>query len=642
MVEEGFVWNPIGPYRDELVVIGSVKKAKDDLSIATVVGYAVVENGKVVKNGSSGKSYRRKELGYNPDDDIREMYNLDLLSEAMDTKLQKSYRDMIANVTASALCPRPLRSVMRMFADRGGEQLVTKGKYCQQLAECGANAYYHTRPTAEFMMFDKDKYASRVNCVQEAFFQAKSILLKIFGGRPAFTSMASSWAPGVSGTLADGKPRLCSTPIILESIMGYPLDMAEIDTIPYGPPVPYDETTYTAEDLAFGLERFDGFVEAIQPRNLQILDTNSFLFTDKHSGPIDRLLTQHYRVVMNIWDNTASILANGNKAIYLVRPLRLAADAREGISTTSIVQRGMSVQLLAMIVAWAQNDEHRAQMNASFHDGVFQGYVAEYAEKALHMPRRAVAAACRDVYTDPEVYALKQNDLPKTFSDDKDYPIAKNLKKIIKQGGKSADNANVEHDEPDEFEKEEGEADGKAFSVNTLVLRRVMNLISYGDLSSLDKVAILVAKCDVILSEDSPTYKTLRMRWELVLKKLKPDSCSQKALAEYLKSKKQNKGYKASRGKTKAEWGEYNRQIDQMKNIGVGGGCFWVYLADKFKQQGIDPPSSNENLRGFPVYEKLVLGGVKTNLLGTDLKIRKVYSRISRNGAFVLCELQWK
>ena len=247
-----------------------------------------------------------------------------------------------------------------------------------------------------------------------------------------------------------------------------------------------------------------------------------------------------------------------------------------------------------MIVAWCQQGDNATcgKMDCSFHDGVFAGYAYEHMATALKFPRRHAASLQSELFTNEDVFGLKQQDLAVTYSDAPEYPSSKNLRrKFIEQDKKkkaaassasATSNASDDEDDKDNEKKEPR-------TQNHLAIQRAASLFSL--VNNRSEVPATMDKSQSIFEEDRRSKDTVNGRWKSHKKKFVSALPQGKALCNAVQKKldekpRANRGNATSRDTTKAESQLYANDLKRMKDLGLGK-PFWVYDKKKFKRQGI-------------------------------------------------------
>ena len=325
-------------------------------------------------------------------DRMLQVYSLELLTPQMGNCLCDCTVAMLSSISEHELCPKPLRSLLHFYKDRGGYNLGIFWNFKSLLVESGGQLFDKISVAAphEFLMCDMEKYNARVAHVNSAFGIVHQDLHDFFGhvnnNNPVKVKMGASWNTDNTKFLNDGRPRLELKPVVMESILGRKVDMTKVDTIPYGPTgsLPkFDEKWspdgYSDDDLALGRHCFEKMVDGMEMHTLLVLDSNQFLFHNNPRGSLKYLVHQKgYHVKRIVWNYEAVLLFHTHKqtAIWLHLPVCKAADAFQHGKIEYVTRQCSIVHLTTMVVAWYQEGDHVTcgKMDCSFHDGVFAGY----------------------------------------------------------------------------------------------------------------------------------------------------------------------------------------------------------------------------------------------------------------------------
>ena len=249
--QEGYVFNATGTCNDAI-------KISTELSTTNRVGYSIVnEKNQVVKKGATGDAKFREtksvEKGIMSDGDrMVETFNMDLITQEMSDYVEKEWEGVVQDLVDCKDCPLPLRNLLEFYMNRGGAQIGIKPNFHLCFLESGSQFIDNITRGAlhESLMCDTAKYSAREGSVRGAFEEVRDALKAFYGNSRVKVVMGSSWPTDASMHLKDGRARLHSTQVAMESILGEPVDMNETNMIPYGPTgdIPYFSIRYSSDD----------------------------------------------------------------------------------------------------------------------------------------------------------------------------------------------------------------------------------------------------------------------------------------------------------------------------------------------------------------------------------------------------------
>jgi hypothetical protein len=295
--------------------------------------------------------------------------------------------------------------------------------------------------------------------------------------------------------------------------------------------------------------------------SIQYLDTNNILFNDammEHRNVIDMLFHKyHYDIRLNRWDGECIHMSHSTikKNIVVHRPLSIAADLREYISTEQCTLRSMLVETFKQtndaLLGGGNSTSTSSSLSVSLFssDAIHGNYAYEFIRDELHLgaKSRIPATFARDAATASTDMPIRQNNLAKTPSD-ANYPITKNLRRVYHRDDQTTERP-----------------------IRHLSIYRARNRLSYVD-DAHDDGQIQKAMKDVetIISEDDPTNNTIQNRWDSVLHGIEPTSDLRIALEMVLAERKQAEGNRKARGKTDQEKLKYDEDFRRMIQLPFG------------------------------------------------------------------------
>jgi hypothetical protein len=619
---KGSLWIPLEPFVGDIVRV-----ERDEESRALAIVYVVFNKitDKVKKAGSTKNFQQRKQLSrenfvIGPDDVMKGVCNLDLMTSKMDQTLQECHDTMMTQFIAHPQCPLPLQRVFEAYLHRGGANLGFKKNIILQMVELGAKIYFGAPIDFELLMFDQEVYDERQKFVLDAWKYVRPILQEVYGEKVApgqvTVKFGSSWKPGGCDTLKDGSFRLLSKPVAMESIAGGTINMNSTDmvNVPAYPNAKHKSEMfstkgYTKEQLNSGMEKFYSTVRSLEDYDFLDLDTCKFLFEDDPRGSLHLLLRLQFRIRLICWNFEHVLLVHATKkvVIWLHLPYCKGAPGQRR-PIESVVKRNLAIQLSKLVIAWCQGEPSRAEMDGSFHDATLAAFAYEHAVVAIHTGPMQAAACQRDILTDKETYALLQNDLynkhPNQDRDaeqdqeqdeeqdeepgqQQDLPVAANVRKELLQA-------------------ESDKRKNRKFDLNSSVIRRAVNVLR--SIRSLDDVKAAVHNIQAIFREDNANYKAHSKRWGYVFEALKEDSALIPALNGFLP--KQNTGNTNSTGISAEKQARVNADLQRLKSLALDV-KFWVRKNDNT----LDPPNESEMRQhgSNMVFTNLTFGGTKNH-----------------------------
>lgn len=338
LLEAGFVYNARGVFNSEF--LDEYLQAREELSSTLGVIYEVWnQNGEKRKVGMTRNAKQRDELArekgtLKPDDTMIETINLDLLTQSIDSKLQEYYRSMVAAIKEHQACPREFRNLLHAYTDRGGEALGVKGISIRLMVEFGKQLHIDSQSPAPFEWLWLPPFEHQRQHVNQVLHVLKSHIQDFFGKNVTIDVLVTaSWDTGADKVLKDGvTPRLETTPCALANIMGKPVDMSKVDTVPYHPyagskdpshrKLKYSSQVFEKNDLDLGLDNFWNKIDNLKPYQMLVCDTNSFLFNGNRKGALKGLRERGFIVRVEVWDYELSWIVNTEKmtAILLDAP----------------------------------------------------------------------------------------------------------------------------------------------------------------------------------------------------------------------------------------------------------------------------------------------------------------------------------
>lgn len=226
------------------------------------------------------------------------------------------------------------------------------------------------------------------------------------------------------------------------------------------------------------------------------------------------------------------------------------------------------------------------------------------------MHRHPIQAALvwRDLMSDHDVFALKQNNHRKAPSDPV-HPLAWNLRKRYRAKAKAAKAAKAGATKAKPKRQE-----------NALVIRRVWNLCTNVKRVVKKEINTLVTKAKSIVAEDGANAKTRSKRWTYIFKGLDPSSkICHKFLSAY-KSTKKNVGNGTARGLTKTEKKSYNEQMADALALGKGV-PFWARPDNATKKAALELPKKDKK-RSKHVFDQRTFHGIRRGLYDTKVPIK--------------------
>ena len=211
--------------------------------------------------------------------------------------------------------------------------------------------------------------------------------------------------------------------------------------------------------------------------------------------------------------------------------------------------------------------------------------------------------------TPEHTYAMEQSDLNKSPVDDLAYPIARNNRRRP--------------------------TDLKSKKTNRVTDRLVIELATnlFRRISNLKQVKAVRKTVDKMFHQGIQK-KSVERRWRSVKKRFIDGSKLWKAIEES-GPRKQNKGHKKARGKTKAEKAAIAADMEKLRALEPGS-KFWLR-----KVAGDKSPPSKSEAEGHDVFSELSFPTTKSKAHIKQVPAsgsRNTKTRESANGGFVLCE----